>query len=347
MALVRQTSPHTLGKNSSNHIMRLVLIALVPALATQIVFFGWGVLVNLLWCSVVALGTEALVLALRKRPLEFYLKDGSALVTAGLIAMAIPPGSPWWMSLIGVSFAIVFGKQLYGGMGYNPFNPAMLGYVLLLISFPLEMTSWMAPQGAGITAPGLGDSLSAIFGGSNIDAWTMATPLDLVRENKSLTISELWAANPQLSGMTGLGWMWVNIAFLLGGLFLIQQKVINWHAPVGMLAALVVMSLLFWNGSGSASHGSPIFHLLSGATMMGAFFIATDPVSGATSVKGRLIFGAGVGVITYIIRAWGGYPDGVAFATLLMNMAAPAIDYWTQPRTYGHRKPNRGMAKSE
>ncbi|MTI13835.1 electron transport complex subunit RsxD [Sansalvadorimonas verongulae] len=347
MALIRQTSPHASGKNHTNHIMRMVIVALVPALFVQMWFFGWGALVNVLWCSVVALGAEAFVLTLRKRPLAFYLKDGSALVTAWLLAMAIPPGSPWWLTFVGVSFAIIFGKQLYGGMGQNPFNPAMLAYVLLLISFPVEMTSWLAPQGAGVDPMGLTDSLQAIFAGHSIDGWTMATPLDVVRENKSLTMAELWTEKPQLDGLTGIGWVWVNLAFLAGGLFLLKQKIISWHAPVGMLAALGVMSLLFWNGTGSGSHGSPIFHLLSGAAMMGAFFIVTDPVSGATSNKGRLIFGAGVGILTYIIRVWGGYPDGVAFATLLMNMAAPAIDYWTQPRTYGHRKPKRGMAKSE
>ncbi|CAM3678681.1 electron transport complex subunit RsxD [Parendozoicomonas haliclonae] len=347
MALIRQTSPHTLGKNSTAQIMKLVLIALIPAIAAQLWFFGWGVIIQLLWCSLVALGAEAAILALRKRPLSFYLKDNSALVTAWLLALAIPAGSPLWLTLVGVSFAIVFGKQLYGGMGNNPFNPAMLGYVLLLISFPLEMTSWLAPQGAGIAQPSLMETLGVIFAGHSIDAWTMATPLDLVRENKSLTMAELWAENARLSGITGTDSLWINLAFLAGGLFMLKQKIISWHAPVAMLGSILVMSLLFWNGTGSESNGSPIFHLFTGATMMGAFFIVTDPVSGATSNKGRLIFGAGVGIITYVIRAWGGYPDGVAFATLLMNMAAPAIDYWTQPRTYGHRKPKRGMAKPE
>ncbi|MCL6270976.1 electron transport complex subunit RsxD [Sansalvadorimonas sp. 2012CJ34-2] len=347
MALIRQTSPHTLGQNKTSHIMRLVLIALVPALAAQTWFFGWGIIINVIWCSVIALGAEAWILALRKRPLSFYLRDNSALVTAWLLAMALPAAAPWWLSLIGVGFAIIFGKQLYGGMGNNPFNPAMVGYVLLLISFPQEMTSWVAPLGSGISAPGIGDSFSMIFAGSAVDGWTMATPLDILRENKSLTMNELWQNSPQLSGMTGLGWFWTNLAFLAGGLYLLKEKAISWHAPAGMLLALAVLSLLFWNGTGSESHGSPIFHLFSGATMMGAFFIVTDPVSGATSNKGRLLFGLGVGTLTYVIRAWGGYPDGVAFATLLMNMAAPAIDYWTQPRTYGHRKPKRGMAKTK
>ena len=347
MALIRQTSPHTLGSNKTSHIMGLVLIALIPAMIAQTWLFGWGVIINILWCSLVALGAEALILTLRKRPLRFYLKDCSALVTAWLLAMSLPTTAPWWLSLLGVSFAIIFGKQLYGGMGYNPFNPAMLGYVLLLVSFPQEMTSWMAPQGSGITPASLGDNLAMIFTGTAVDGWTMATPLDIVRENRSLTMAELWKQTPQLSGMTGIGWFWTNLAFLVGGCYLLKEKVISWQAPVGMLAALAILSLLFWNGTGSESHGSPVFHLFSGATMMGAFFIVTDPVSCATSNRGRLLFGLGVGSLTYVIRAWGGYPDGVAFATLLMNMSAPAIDYWTQPRTYGHRKPKRGMAKEQ
>ncbi len=347
MALIRQTSPHTLGQNRTSQIMKLVLVALIPALIAQTWFFGWGTLINVFWSSAIALGTEALILSLRKRSLSFYLKDYSALVTAWLLAMAMPATAPWWLTLIGVSFAIVFGKQLYGGMGYNPFNPAMLGYVLLLISFPKEMSSWVAPLGSGISSPAFPDSLSMIFAGASFDGWTMATPLDIVRENHSLTTSELWHKYPQLSGVSGLGWFWINLGFLAGGLYLLKEKVISWQAPVGMLSALVILSLLFWNGTGSESNGSPVFHLLSGATMMGAFFIVTDPVSGATSARGRLLFGFGAGIITYVIRAWGGYPDGVAFATLLMNMSAPAIDYWTQPRTYGHRKPKRGMTKSK
>ena len=145
----------------------------------------------------------------------------------------------------------------------------------------------------------------------------------------------------------GIGSEVVNLAFLAGGLFLLHKRLFSWHAPVGMLGALMLMSLVFWNGSGSDSNGSPLFHLLSGATMLGAFFIVTDPVSSATSPRGRLIFGAGVGVLVYVIRAWGGYPDGVAFGVLLMNLAAPTIDYYTRPRTYGHRKAERGFKLGE
>ncbi|MGB1271229.1 MAG: RnfABCDGE type electron transport complex subunit D, partial [Endozoicomonas sp.] len=155
------------------------------------------------------------------------------------------------------------------------------------------------------------------------------------------------ASNPVFHRIAGRGWLWVNLAYFIGGIVLLYKKVFTWHAPVGMLAAMTVLATLFWGGTGSESHGSPLFHLFSGATMLGAFFIITDPVSGATSNRGRFIFGAGVGILVYIIRVWGGYPDSVAFATLLMNMAAPTIDYYTQPRTYGHRKPNKGLPRKD
>lgn len=343
MALPRITSPHATGNQRTQRVMLQVLLATVPAVLVLTWLFGIGTLVNLLWASLVALGCEAAILAMRKRPITFYLKDGSALVTAVLLALALPPYAPWWLTLIAVGFAIIFGKQLYGGLGQNPFNPAMLGYVVVLISFPLPMTTWPAPHSVGMLA-----GIEHIWGLDSLpDGWSQATALDSLKLNKSLTVDELWAQNPAFGRFGGQGVEWVNLAFLLGGLYLLKQKLISWHAPVGMLAALSVMSLLFWNGSGSDSNGSPLFHLLTGATMLGAFFIVTDPVSGATSQLGRIIFGAGVGVLVYIIRTWGGYPDGMAFAVLLMNLTAPTIDYYSRPRTYGHRKAERGFKIGE
>ena len=343
MALPRITSPHATGNQRTQRVMLQVLLATVPAVLVLTWLFGIGTLVNLLWASLVALGCEAAILAMRKRPIAFYLKDGSALVTAVLLALALPPYAPWWLTLIAVGFAIIFGKQLYGGLGQNPFNPAMLGYVVVLISFPLPMTTWPAPHSVGMLA-----GIEHIWGLASLpDGWSQATALDSLKLNKSLTVDELWAQNPAFGRFGGQGVEWVNLAFLLGGLYLLKQKLISWHAPVGLLGALAVISLLFWNGSGSDSNGSPLFHLLSGATMLGAFFIVTDPVSGATSQLGRLIFGAGVGVLLYIIRTWGGYPDGMAFAVLLMNLAAPTIDYYSRPRTYGHRKAERGFKIGE
>ncbi len=351
MALPRLTSPHARGNNRTAKVMQLVMLATIPGVLVLTWLYGFGTLINIGWAALVALGCEAAVLKLRQRPLGFYLRDCSALLTAVLLAVALPPYSPWWLTLVATGFAILIGKQLFGGLGQNPFNPAMLGYVVVLVSFPVEMTSWPVPRGFehGEATLGLLDGLQRIFvGGAGLpDAWTQATALDVLKVNQTLTIAELWASNPAFGSFGGYGAEAVNFAFLAGGLFLLYRRVISWHAPLAMLAALALMSLVFWNGQGAASHGSPLFHLLTGATMLGAFFIVTDPASGATSLQGRLIFGAGVGVLVYIIRAWGGYPDGVAFAVLLMNLAAPTIDYFTRPRTYGHRKAERGFRMGE
>jgi electron transport complex protein RnfD len=341
MALPRITSPHATGTgtNRTQQVMLQVLLATLPAVLAMTWLFGIGTLVNLLLAGGMALGFEAAILALRKRPIGFYLRDGSALVTAVLLALALPPYAPWWLTLVAVGFAIIFGKQLYGGLGQNPFNPAMLGYVVVLISFPLQMSSWPAPHSVGMLA-----GVEQIFGLAQLpDGWSQATALDVLKTNKSLTMDELWVQNPAFGSLGGSAVELVNGAFLLGGLYLLQKKLISWHAPVGMLGALFVISLVFWNGSGSDSNGSPLFHLLTGASMLGAFFIVTDPVSGATSKLGRIIFGAGVGVLVYIIRTWGGYPDGVAFAVLLMNLCAPTIDYYSRPRSYGHSQAERGF----
>ncbi|WP_312394995.1 RnfABCDGE type electron transport complex subunit D [Stutzerimonas kunmingensis] len=342
MALPRITSPHAKGPSRTQRVMLLVLAATLPGVIVLTWLYGAGTLINMAWACAAALGFEAAILKLRQRQVGFFLRDGSVLVTAVLLALALPPYSPWWLTLIATGCAVVFGKQLYGGLGQNPFNPAMIGYVVVLISFPVEMTTWPVPHSVGLSA-----GLQHILGIASLpDGWTQATALDVLKVNKSLTIDELWS-NPAFGHFGGIGSEVVNLAFLAGGLFLLHKRLFSWHAPVGMLAALVVMSLVFWNGSGSDSNGSPLFHLLSGATMLGAFFIVTDPVSSATSPLGRLIFGVGVGILVYVIRAWGGYPDGVAFGVLLMNLAAPTIDYYTRPRTYGHRKAERGFKLGE
>ena len=346
MALFKVTSPHATDPLNTARVMQLVLLATIPGVLALSWHFGWGVLVNIAFASAVALAAEALALTLRKRPLGFYLGDYSALVTAVLLAIAMPAYSPWWLIAVGVGFAILIAKHLYGGMGYNPFNPAMVGYVVLLISFPVEMTTWAAPRQAFAgELPSLLDSISVLFVGREaiaifaVDGITMATPLDMVKQNNSLLIEDLWQQSPQFGQWGGLGWEWANLGFLAGGLFLLSQRVFTWHAPISMLISLTVVSALFYDGGSSASGGSPLFHLLSGATMLGAFFIVTDPVTSAVSIKGRMIYGALIGLLLYLIRVWGNYPDAIAFAVLLMNFAAPLLDYYTQPRTYGHQPP--------
>jgi electron transport complex protein RnfD len=335
MALMRITSPHAHGPMSTTRVMQNVLLALIPGVIVLTSFFGFGTLVNIIWGCTLAVAFETLALLLRGRPPLFYLKDLSAIVTATLLCIALPPYSPWWMIAVGIASAILIAKHFYGGLGYNPFNPAMVGYVVLLISFPLQMTAWSPPRGAG-ELPGLMDALQALFVPASFDGVTMATPLDILRQNNSLLMKDLWQQTPQFGRWGGLGWEWANIAFLAGGAWLLYQRIFTWHAPIAMLVSLGLMASLFYDGGSSASGGSPVFHWLSGATMLGAFFIVTDPVTSAVSLRGRLIYGALIGVLIYLIRIWGNYPDAVAFAVLIMNFAAPFIDYYTQPTSYGH-----------
>jgi len=344
MPLQTPSSPHGHAPITVTHIMVRVALALVPGIAVCAWFFGPGVIINIVFAVGVALAGEALMLKLRDRPLAPFLGDGSAVITAMLLAVALPPLSPWWLTLLGVLFAIVVGKQLFGGLGYNPFNPAMLGYVMLLISFPREMTSWLPPLSLNEHPLGWLETLRVIFGGGlpgglSFDAVSMATPLDTMKTQLKLHhgVGQILASGSVFGSLGGKGWEAVNLAFLAGGAWMLYKRIISWHIPAAMLGALAVMALIFY-GMNPALHTSPLFHLFGGATMLGAFFIATDPVTAATTPRGRLYYGAGIGVLTYIIRTWGGYPDGVAFAVLLMNIAAPTIDYYTQPRVFGHGK---------
>lgn len=336
MSLLVVSSPHAHGPLSTTAVMRTVLLATIPGVATLVYFFGPGVLINLLFCGVTALLCESLALRLRGQPLRPFLSDLSALVTATLLAIALPPYSPWWLLLVGTASSILVAKHLYGGLGYNPFNPAMVGYVVLLISFPLQMSSWAPPRPLVDELPTLLEALRACFSPASFDAVTMATPLDVLRQNEGELLSDLFARHAQIGSYAGLGWGWVNAAFLAGGAYLLYRRIFTWHAPVSMLISLALLSAIFYDSGSSASGGSPVFHLFSGATMFGAFFIVTDPVSSAVSNRGRVIFGALIGVLVYLIRTLGNYPDAIAFAVLIMNFAAPFIDHYTQPTTYGH-----------
>lgn len=339
MPLSRLSSPFLSGTNRVTLHMLQLLLALVPAVAAMVYFFGPSVLITIALAVVVALLAEALMLKLRHRPLKPFLTDGSAIVTATLLAIALPPLAPWWLTSIGILFAIIFAKHLYGGLGYNPFNPAMMAYVILLVSFPLEMTTWLPVVSLAEQPLDFISAFQVIFNGQlaniNVDTLSGATPLDAMKTQIGLSQLPANISQQSLFGaFGGKGWEWVNVWFAIGGAYLIYRRVISWHIPVAMLAGLTTISAITWLIAPDIT-GTPIFHLISGGTMLGAFFIATDPVTAATTVKGRLVFGAGVGLLTYIIRVWGGYPDGIAFAVLLMNMMVPLIDYYTQPKVYG------------
>jgi len=344
MLFRKASSPFVSANASVQSMMYKVLIALIPGTLAAIYFFGWGVLFNLFIASAVCLGSEALILKLRDRVVKPSLTDGSALITACLLALALPPLAPWWLTVIASIFAIAVAKHLYGGLGFNPFNPAMVGYIVVMISFPREMTMWTPPLGVSEAWPGLADTFNIIFGGTlpdgqNLDSITMATPIDTLKTQIGLEHDIEDTRNhavygPLFSTVSGTGWEWINGLFLAGGYWLIKQKVIDWRIPVSFLVSLVIISN-FFAVYDYATYSSPLFHAFSGGTMLCAFFIATDPVSASTTLKGRWIYGASIGVLVYVIRTWGGYPDGIAFAVVIMNMAVPLLDYYTQPKTYG------------
>lgn len=344
MMLSKRTSPYVSSKQDVSAIMRQVLYALFPGTAVLIWYFGWGLLSNLVLAIVFAELLEWGMLKLRQRPVRPFLSDYSAVVTAWLLAVAMPAFSPWWLIAIAMIFAIVIAKHLYGGLGYNPFNPAMIGYAAVLVSYPVQMTIWPAPVDFSFTQIGLGQTLQQVFAGS-IQAWdafTAATPLDTVKVSLGLnkTLSEIYATG-QFGLLAGQAWEWVSLAWLLGGLWLLWQRIIGWQIPVALLGTLALMASVFWLIDPQA-YASPLFHLFSGAAMLGAFFIATDPVSASTTPTGKLFYAAGIGAFTYIIRTWGGYPDAISFSVIIMNMAVPLIDYYTQPRVYGTKQGQRG-----
>lgn len=339
-------APHWRPAGDVPAMMRQVLYALAPAALVYTWFFGPGLLLNCAIATVTALLSEALALRLRGRPVRMFLGDGSAVVTAVLLAFALPPLAPWWLTAIGTVFAIVFVKHLYGGLGYNIFNPAMAGYVVLLISFPDRMTTWLPPHIGDLDYRDLSlretlqYALSGQFpDGLTFDAVTRATPLDVVKTQLGLmrTMGEI-LPNPVFGDFGGQGWEWIANFITLGGLWLLYKGIIRWQTPAAMITALLVVATVAYLAD-PETHASPLFHLYAGGTLLGAFFIATDPVSSPGTPRGRLIYGAGCGFLTFVIRNYASYPDGVAFAVLLMNTAVPLIDRHTRPRIYGRPGP--------
>lgn len=343
MEFTRSEAPYLAPRADVAATMLQVLAALVPAALAHVWYFGPGFLFNLIIASLFCIGGEAMMMHLRGRAPETALADYSALVTATLLAFCLPSLTPWWVTATGSLFAIVVAKHLYGGIGFNIFNPAMAGYVVILVAFPMEVNLWVAPRMGDIDYVHLTmlQTVTYTLTGSLPDALTFdaisrATPLDAMQSGLRTmhTFAEV-RTNPLMGDFGGRGWEWIGNFVAIGGFWLLVKKIIRWQIPTGVFAGLLIPAGLMYIISPGAN-ASPGFHLFSGATILCAFFIATDPVSAATSPKGRLIYGVGIGFLVYCIRKWGSYADGVAFAVLLMNMATPAIDYVTRPRIVGH-----------
>jgi electron transport complex protein RnfD len=326
--------------------MMLVVLALLPATAFGIYQFGWPALFLWLLAIIAALVAEALCLRIAGKPVRPYLMDGSALLTGWLLAMTLPPWAPWWIAVVGSFFAIVVAKQIFGGIGQNLFNPAMAARVALLISFPVEMTTWVVPKpmfSAG--APDFLESLQITFGTAfQIDTMSSASILGYVKteitRGTSLTDAMTTVYDP-LSLFIGMapGSLGETSSLLLfgGGIFLLSQRIISWHIPFSMLATLAILASVF-NFLDPTHYPNALYHLLSGATMLAAFFIATDLVTSPVTPRGQVLFGMGCGALVYVIRTWAGYPEGAGFAVLLMNAVTPLIDHYLKPRIYGRTR---------
>jgi len=351
IAHLKPTSGAHVGANSSvSRIMWQVMLALLPATIFGIWCFGWPAL-NLFVITVLsAVMFEMLCIRMAGRAAKPVIMDGSALLTGWLLAMTLPPWSPWWIGVVGSGLAIVLGKQVYGGLGQNLFNPAMLARVALLISFPVEMTTWANVSPLFFSqSPGLVESWRITFSGlDNMDAYTGATLLGYIKTEFSqnhLLPDILKEYSPFLNF---IGWsrgsMCETSTFLLGlgGLWLIRQGIIQWHIPFSLLATVATFASIF-HLIDSQHYVSPFLHLNSGAMMCVVFFIATDYVTSPNTPTGQLVFGAGCGLLIFIIRTWGAYPEGAGFAVLLMNAATPLIDHYIRPRIYGRDRKGRPL----
>jgi len=334
--------PYAHERTSVSRIMVLVVLALLPATLFSLWQFGWPAIFLFLITVGTCLVAEAASLRMAEKPLRPSLLDGSALLTGWLLAMSLPPWAPWWIGVLGGLIAIVVAKQVFGGIGQNLFNPAMVARVALLISFPAELTRYVAPAPLfSPQAPGFGEGLAITFGLNGPDMVTGATLLGQVR-------TELGQGHALPDILPGIYQPWSDavgtlagsmgetsaLLLLLGGLFLLSQRVITWHIPVATIATLALAATLM-NLYDPAHYPDALYHLVGGATLLAAFFIATDPVTSPISPRGQLIFGAGLGVLIYSIRTWAGYPEGVAFAIVLMNTCTPLIDHYVRPRIYG------------
>jgi Na+-translocating ferredoxin:NAD+ oxidoreductase subunit D len=334
------SGPHVVSPRQVDRIMFDVILAILPAIGFGVLLYGWPTLFLLTITVLSALFFEALCLNLRAVAIIPRLRDGSALLSGLLLAMTLPPWAPWWIGVCGSGIAIVLGKQVYGGLGQNPFNPAMLARVALLISFPIEMTTWINVTPL-FTGPGLLESFTRIFMAGDIpDAMSGATTLGMVKTGFSQNL-QLPTILQDYSGMLALiGWErgslgeTSSILLALGGIALIRKGVIQWYIPVSLLATVLVLSIVF-HLADNAHYISPWVHMNSGGLVFVAFFIATDYVTSPNTPLGQLIFGAGCGLLIFVIRSWGSYPEGSGFAVLLMNAVTPLIDHYIRPRIYG------------
>ncbi|MFO7979851.1 MAG: RnfABCDGE type electron transport complex subunit D [Candidatus Aminicenantes bacterium] len=315
-AFLLKSSPHFRDKDSVSKIMFTVVISLIPAVVASVYFFRLRAVLIYIACVATCLITEAVFLKVRKKDMS-SLWDGSAIITGLLLAMVLPPSLSLELVIIGSVMAIALGKQVFGGLGYNIFNPALVGRAFLQIAFPVAMTTWIPPETL------------------KVNTATFATPLGNLKFLSSITEGSLTPIKDLFWGNVGgcLGET-SAIALLVGALFLLSRKVIDWKIPVGIIGALVVFTGIFWLAS-PENYASPLFHILAGGFLIGAFFMATDMVTSPITSLGSWIYAVGIGFLIGLIRLFGGFPEGVMFSILFMNTFVPLINRYTRPRILG------------
>ena len=326
------SSPHVRDKTNIAEVMYSVVGAMIPALIGAVYFFGLNAVILIALCVVASVATEGIIQRLSGRPMTIL--DGSAIVTGILLAFNLPAGVSWWIPVVGSVFAIAVGKMTFGGLGFNPLNPALIGRVFLQVSWPVQMNAtWRAPH--------------------SIDAETVATPLAILKENMKILVNRdgqsIEAVNAAMSKMSDLSDSYMDLfignvsgcigetsvlLLLLGAGYLMYKRYVGWRIPFAYVGTVALLTWIFGGYEGLFS-GPWLFHVLSGGLIIGAFFMATDMVTSPITFRGRLIFGIGCGVLTSVIRLWGGYPEGVSFSILLMNLTVPLIDRYTRPKVFG------------
>jgi electron transport complex protein RnfD len=320
-------SPHVHTNNSVQKLMYGVIYAMIPALLVSVYFFGMGavkvILLSVVFCMMVEYLVQKYILKTAAT-----ITDGSAMITGILLAFNVPSNLPWWIILIGAIVSIGIAKMSFGGLGKNIFNPALVGRVFLLISFPVQMTSWPVPK--------------ALFGGTITDAITGPTPLGIMKEGLSAgkTVQEIMPEIPDyvtqlMTGFQGGSLGEVSaLALILGAIYMLYRKIITWQTPTAYLGSVVIFSGILWLVDPTL-YVDPVFHLVTGGMMLGVFYMATDMVTSPMSSRGQLVFGAGAGILTILIRVFGAYPEGVSFAILIMNAFVPIIDRGFKPKRFG------------
>jgi len=323
-------SPHSHGKETTKKLMFGVVIALLPALFTSIFYFGYGAVIVTATSVLSCLTFEFLIQRyIFRKPIT--ITDGSALVTGLLLAFNVPSNLPVFIMIIGSFVSIAIAKMTFGGLGNNPFNPALVGRVFMLISFPVQMTSWPVPAG---------------FGTAYTDAVTGATPLAIIKEGlkNGEPLSQLVARIPTpaqmfLGNMGGSLGEVAAVALLIGFFYLLIRRIITWHIPVSIIGSMLIFTAILWLAN-PEKNMNPLFHILAGGVLLGAIFMATDYVTSPMNPKSMLIYGCGIGILTVIIRVWGAYPEGVSFAILIMNAFVPLMNAYIKPERFGEEVKN-------